>query len=139
VSKLKRDDLIQPDLSYEIVGACFDVFKEIGGQHKERYLQKALMVAFGKRDLKFKREVSIPLKYQEVVVGKYILDFIVEDTVVVEIKSSGQFKTSDFEQIKQYLANTKTELGLLIRFSEKGVTYQRILKPKIINVDQKLS
>ena len=128
--RLKRDDIIQPDLSYEIVGACFDVFKEIGGQHKEKYLQRALVIAFEKRGLKFKREVSIPLKFQEIVIGKYVLDFIVNDIVVVEIKSSGQFKTSDFEQIKQYLANTQTELGLLIRFSEKGVTYQRILKPK---------
>jgi len=130
VYRLKRDDIIQPDLSYEIVGACFDVFKEIGGQHKEKYLQRALVIAFEKRGLKFKREVSIPLKFQEIVIGKYVLDFIVNDIVVVEIKSSGQFKTSDFEQIKQYLANTQTELGLLIRFSEKGVTYQRILKPK---------
>lgn len=109
MAKLRRDDLIQPDLSYKIIGACFDVYKEVGGQHKEQYLQKALCVAFEKRGLLFKREVCIPLKYQNVVVGKYILDFIVNDLIVVEIKSSGQYKTSDFNQIKQYLANTKTE------------------------------
>lgn len=130
MSKLRKNDLIQPDLSFEIIGACFDVYKEIGGQHKEKYLQKALMVAFKKRGLAFKREVCVPLKFQNVVIGKYVFDFIVNDLVVVEIKSSGQFKTSDFEQVKQYLANSKAELGLLIRFSEKGVNHQRILKPK---------
>jgi len=99
------------------------------------------MVAFEKRGLSFKREVSIPLKYQGVTVGKYILDFIVNDLVVVEIKSAGNFKKQDFEQIKQYLANSKSELGLLIRFSADDVKYQRILKPKNKSTDanQKLS
>ncbi len=129
VRNLKRPDLILPDLSYEIIGSCFDVYHEIGGKHKELYLQRAIAVAFSKKGLLFKQQVVIPLTYQGVKVGKYILDFIVGDSVVVELKSSGKFRKQDYEQTKQYLINSGLSLGLLIRFSEDGVTYQRILPP----------
>jgi hypothetical protein len=89
---LRRDDLILPELSYNVVGACFDVYREIGSNHKELYLQKALAFAFKKRGIKFQK------------------------------------KEKDFNQIKQYLANSNCQLGLLVRFSEDGVIYKRVLK-----------
>jgi GxxExxY protein len=120
-------------LSYEIIGACFDVYNEIGGKHKERFLEKAVAASFKDRGLAFKEQIPFQLKFKEVIVGKYIFDFVVKDLIAVELKSSGRFRKQDFEQIKRYLNNSSLPLGLLIRFSDEGVTFQRILNQKTIS------
>ncbi|MFH1252732.1 MAG: GxxExxY protein, partial [Candidatus Uhrbacteria bacterium] len=124
---LKRQDILYPELSYKIVGLCFDVYNEIGGDHKEIYIQKALSVAFKKAGLKIKEQILVPLEYQGVKVGKYILDFIINDSIVVELKVSGRFKKQDFDQLSKYLKNSGLKLGILVRFSPEGVVFHRVV------------
>ena len=75
-SRLKRDDIIEPKLSYEIVGLLFRVFNELGPGLKEKNYQKALALGLVERNINFKEQVPIKLKFSNKFVGNYFADFI---------------------------------------------------------------
>lgn len=130
MNTLRRKDLILPELSYTIVGALFEVFDQLGSGHRERYYYLAVYKALEKRGLKVKTQVSIPLEFDGLKIGKYFLDFLIEDKVVLELKINKRFYKKDFEQIKDYLKVSGCQLGILARLSEGGVTFLRVLPPK---------
>ncbi len=123
------NSLLHPELSYQIIGACFDVFNEIGPAHKEEFYQRALAVGFKKRGLVFDEQVNGRILYEGQRVGLYRIDFLVEKRIVVEIKALERFRHDNYRQVKAYLSQTGLDLGLLIRFSDDGVTTQRVLRP----------
>jgi GxxExxY protein len=86
MTKKHREDLLYPELSYEIVGCSFDVYNDLGSGHPEKYYERALAEAFGIKKINFKQQVYYPLKYREKLIGKNFLDLLVEDKIVVEIK-----------------------------------------------------
>ncbi len=130
--KLKRSDLVYPELSYKIVGCAFEVFNELGFGHAEKYYQKAMAIALKKAGLNFKEQFYAPLKFQGELVGKLYLDFLVDDKVIVELKKSDHFSKSNIDQVNQYLLSSKTQLAILINFSSKG-----IISKRLINIEDK--
>lgn len=120
--------IIEKDLSYKIVGILFDVYNNLGGGYQEKYYQRAIAKELKDSGLKFKEQVKIPLKFKEESIGKYFLDFLIEDRIVLEIKASSKFFTRDIKQILAYLKSTNIELGILANFSRNGLKFKRILK-----------
>ena len=125
----KRQDLIYPELSYKIIGTCFDIFNELGFGHKEKYYQKALEVEFGNKAIRYQSQVKSDLFFKENKVGLYYFDFLIDDKIIVELKTGSRFKKRDYEQVKSYLVQSKLKLGILVRFDESGVTFSRVLLP----------
>ncbi len=124
---LRRKDLIYPELSYKIIGAVFDVYNELGSGHSEAYYQKALAEAFSKNNFKFKEQVYFPLKYNNKIIGKKFLDFLVEDLVIVEIKKGERFSKSNIDQVLEYLKINNFKLAILVNFGINGVSFKRII------------
>ncbi len=124
---LIRKDLIYPELSYEITGILFDVFRELGPGHKEKYYQNAIYNTLIARGYKAQKELFVPLYYQDKKVGSYFLDFLINDKIVLEIKKGNYFKPISIEQINQYLKSTNLPLGILAQFTSEGVRTKRIL------------
>ena len=133
-----KADLLYPDLSYKIVGCSFEVFNEIGGGHKELTFHNALSVALGKSELSFKSKLYFPVHFQSVSVGKNYFDFLVEDKIIVEIKSSERFVKSHFDQLLNYLIVSNLKLGLLIAFGRTEVKFKRILNVELLNKEKAL-
>ncbi len=129
--KLKRNDLIYPELSYKIVGCAFEVFNELGFGHAEKYYQKAMAITLKNAGLTFKEQFYAPLKFQGELVGKLYLDFLVEDKIIIELKKNDHFSKSNIDQVNQYLLSSKLQLALLINFSSKGVISKRL-----VNIEQ---
>lgn len=119
--------LEQPELSYKIIGTAFDVYNSLGAGHKEKYYQNALALAFKKGGLNFREQVLTPLSYENQSIGRYYLDFLVENKIVVELKSGEKFLKQNIQQIFNYLRANKLPLGLLINFTKEGVKSRRIL------------
>jgi len=129
VKTLNRLDFIYPELSYKIIGACFDVFNELGFGHKEKYYQNALEVEFGSKAIRYQSQVRSNLFFKGNKVGLYYFDFLIDDKIVVELKVGSRFKKRDYEQVKSYLVQSKLKLGILVRFAEDNTTPPRILSP----------
>jgi GxxExxY protein len=124
---LKRGDLILPELSYKIVGVLFDVYNVVGPGHLERVYQRAVAEALKERKLKFIEQVSAPLVFKGKAIGKYLLDFLIEDKVVLELKQGDRFRKSNIDQVLAYLASTNRELAILANFTQQGVLFRRIV------------
>lgn len=119
--------LVHDELSYQIIGSCFEVHNEIGGGHRESFYQKGLAAVLRQREIPFQEQVHVDLVVAGEKVGKYFLDFLVDKRVIIEIKSSKFFRQSDFRQATAYLQALKLELALLVAFTPTGVRYKRVV------------
>lgn len=128
----KSQKLIFPELSYEIVGCAFDVFNKIGGGHKESVYQKALLGSFSNKKLKIKEQVFYNVKYGDKSVGKNFFDFLVDEKIIVEIKSLSQFSKANYDQVLNYLHVSKIKLALLINFTAKQVDVRRVINFELV-------
>ncbi len=125
----REGKLVLPELSYQIVGACYDAHNEIGGGQREKYYQKAVAIHLDKRGIKFQEQVHVPLVCDGSVIGRYILDFLVNGQIILELKAGSHFRKSDFDQVTQYLVQRNLPLGILVRFDVDTAVTRRVLRP----------
>lgn len=128
--KNTKKDIIYPELSYKIVGCLFEVYKNIGDCHREKYYCNALKNEFNKVRLNFKEQISIPVKYKGNKIGQHYLDFLVEDKIVLEIKVGEFFRKQHLEQVLDYLKSSKLKLGIIGIFTRNGVRFYRVVNLK---------
>ncbi|MDO9187906.1 MAG: GxxExxY protein [Bacteroidia bacterium] len=126
---LKRNDLLYPELSFQIVGCAFEVHNELGFGFKESIYQKALALALKEKKLSFAEQVHYQIKFKEQVIAKRYFDFVVEDKIVVEIKKDDKFSKANIDQTIDYLKTSKLKLAILINFGKEGVIYKRLINP----------
>jgi GxxExxY protein len=125
--ELKRQDILFPELSYQIMGYAYAVFNTIGSGFQEKYYQKALALEFKRNSLKFKEQWYIPLSYHDKSIGRQYADFIVADSIIVEIKQGDYFSPANIKQVDSYLKASGLQLGILINFGSTRVKSKRIL------------
>ena len=128
--KRTEKDLVYADECYEIMGLVFEVYNKLGYGHKELFYQKALAKEFESGNILFEEQLRVNVAYKGENLGVYILDFLLLDKIVVEIKKNEHFSIHDIRQIYSYLKATGLKLGLLIHFTSKGVRYKRIVNLK---------
>jgi GxxExxY protein len=103
--------------TYEILGACFEVYKEKGGGFLEAVYQECLEIEFELRGLPARALVPLPLTYKErLLKKKYEADFICFDTVLVELKAVSKITDEHRAQVQNYLNATGLRVGLLVNF-----------------------
>lgn len=129
-NKIKRTDLVYPDLSFKIVGVLFEVHNQLGGSHKEKYYYNSIKVLLEKNKISYKEQIIVPLLVNDKKVGKYILDFLVEDKIVLEIKAGDHFRREYINQVYSYLVSTNLKLGILANFTQNSLQYKRIVNIK---------
>ncbi|MBI4135624.1 GxxExxY protein [Candidatus Uhrbacteria bacterium] len=132
---VRRNDLIEPELCYEIVGALFDVSNELGPDHKENVYQNALGKALNKRGLAYEEQVHVPLTFHGSKVGFYYLDFLVGKKIILEIKSGARFIPRNFKQVEGYLSALGLPLAILAYFGKDGVTFKRVVNKELLKRD----
>lgn len=123
--------LVYPELSYLIIGIAYKIYNDLGYGYQEKYYQKAFEIEFRKQNICYKREVCIHLEYSGEKIGKYFIDFIIENKIVIELKIGGKFYQRDIKQILSYLESKKLKLGIIILISPSGIRYNRIINNKI--------
>jgi len=120
-------EVVYPELSYQIIGVVFEIFNDIGFGYQEKVYQKALENAFSDIGIKFIAQSPYTVRYKGEIVGKYYVDFIVENKIVIEIKQGDYFSRRYFNQVLAYLKVSNMKLGLLINFTSSGVKFKRLL------------
>lgn len=120
-------ELVEKELSYKIIGVLYDVYNNLGIGYQEKYYQKAIAKEFKERNIKFVEQVFVPMDYKGSSIGRYFLDFLVEDKIVLEIKVAPKFYIRNIKQVLGYLKITKTPLGILANFHANGLQFKRIL------------
>ena len=103
----------------QIIGCAIEVHRDLGPGLLEEPYHTALCVELAHRGITFEQQRVIPLAYRGVQVGTYIPDLIVENTVVVEIKSVLRFEDVFTAQMLTYLRLTGLRVGLIINFNKR--------------------
>ena len=124
---LRREDLIYPELSYTLIGILFEVYNSLGPGHKEKYYQKAIATALHEASLLFEEQLHAPIIFKDSNVGNYFLDFLIENKIVLEIKSGEKFLKQNISQVYSYLQTKDLKLGILANFTKEGLKFRRIL------------
>lgn len=119
--------LLYADLTYKVRGAIFTVYNELGFGHKENIYQKALIKEFETLSISYKQEVGLDVKYKGDIVGKYRPDFVIEDKIIIELKSVEFMPKSYEEQLVHYLKTTGFSLGLLVNFGSSRLHIKRLI------------
>ena len=115
--------MTENEISYQIRGAIFDVYNNLGPGLLESVYEEALAYELTQRGLLYKRQLEVPVMYK----GKKLncpplrLDIIVEDKVIIEIKAIKELTNINKKQLYTYLKLTDKRLGILVNFDTDSI------------------
>ena len=105
-------------LIYDCIGAAMQVYNHLGPGLLEGVYEKALTYELTQRGYKVEAQVNVDIKYKDVVLGTDLrLDLIVEDTLIIELKSVEDLAPVHFKQLRTYMKLLDKSVGLLINFN----------------------
>jgi GxxExxY protein len=119
--------LLHAEVTEQIIGAAFEVYRALGFGFLERVYQRAMQVELQLRGLKAEDERPIKVRYKDVVVGDYEADLLVNDVVMIELKIAAQYNAYHEAQLINELKATGIRVGLLINFGRDKVQFKRLV------------
>ena len=113
------------ELTRQTIGCAFKVFNQLGFGFLESIYKKAMIIELNKSDLKVEAEKPLKVYYDGQVVGDFFVDLLIEETVIIELKSVHRLAKEHEVQLVNYLNGLNKEIGLLINFGPSGVEVKR--------------
>jgi len=121
-------DIICKELSYFIIGRCMEVHKTLGPGFLEIVYKDALEYELSLANIQYEREKKFEVHYKNITLPhKFYADFIVDDSIILEIKSSNGIINEYMSQAFNYLKVSKKRLALIVNFGEYSLNYKRIV------------
>jgi GxxExxY protein len=114
------------ELTYKIIGVYFDVYNELGHGFLESVYQRSLGLALESAGLAVRHYVKIPVWFRGQRVGMFEGDMLIEDLVLLELKTARCLDRSHYAQLLNYMRATDIEVGILLNFGLKP-EYQRLV------------
>ena len=118
------------EITEKIIGAAMRVHSALGNGFQEVIYQRALEIEMDDSDLKFARELSMPIYYKNIQIGERRVDFFVESKIMVELKAIIQIENVHLAQAKNYLEAYNVQVGLLINFGSISLQFKRLENSK---------
>ena len=112
--------LIHEEITQQIIPCFFPVYNYFGYGFSEKVYENALCIELAKAGLVVKAQEKIDVFYEQEIVGTYYADLLVDNKVIVELKSTGYLTLEHEAQLLNYLKATNIEVGLLLNFGEKA-------------------
>lgn len=114
--------MTENEISYQIRGAIYNVYKELGPGLLESVYEEALTYELQKRGLSVERQLEVPIHYDGHLLNTSLrLDLLVEGKVIVELKSVKEMQEVFFKQTRTYLRLKGLKLGLLVNFNTDDI------------------
>jgi GxxExxY protein len=120
-------DILHKELSYKIVGLAMQLHSELGYGFLEKVYENALMILLRENGIKAEQQVPIKVYYHGEIVGDYIADILVEDCIILELKSQENLARSYKAQTINYLKATSLKLAILLNFGKASLERERIV------------
>jgi GxxExxY protein len=122
-------EIIYKELSYKINGLLFKTHKALGAHRNEKQYGDFFEQLLKEENIIYSREFRFKDLINFEAVDRSIIDFLIDNKIVVEFKVKSCLKNEDYDQVKRYLTTLDLSLGLLVNFRQKYLTPKRILKP----------
>jgi GxxExxY protein len=122
-----KKDIIERELSYQLMGMFFRIHRELGRFCRERQYSDALEIELRQSKLPYEREKAY------LVAGRYSnrADFVVDGRIIIELKTRPFLHDDDFSQMKRYLQSSGIRLGLVVNFRSIYINPRRVLNPSM--------
>jgi len=121
--------LIYEDLSNKVLEAYFNVFKHLTTGLLESVYENALCIEFDEMGIPYERQKRLSIYYKGQNIGDFIPDIIVDNKIILELKSIPELTSANSAQLINYLIITRYKVGYLLNFGEKR-DYKRIINNK---------
>ncbi|GIW66470.1 MAG: hypothetical protein KatS3mg095_0368 [Candidatus Parcubacteria bacterium] len=131
-SDVRKKTLLYEDLTYKLRSIFFKVYEELGPYHKESVYLKAIENELKFYNISYDKEVSLPLIYKGEKISTYRVDLIVENKIIIELKSKPFLEKQDYKQALIYLKNSDYKLALIVNFGKK-LKIKRIIHEELKN------
>ncbi|MFH1201777.1 MAG: GxxExxY protein [Candidatus Omnitrophota bacterium] len=119
------EKILYKELSYKLVGCFYKVYNTLGPGHKEEIYHKALKIEFDKQKIRYNSKRRLKVEYEGKEVGFYEPDFIIEDKIVVELKSVLHMPKVFELQLYHYLKGSEYKLGYLVNLGSDKIEIKR--------------
>ena len=121
------EKIIFKEESYEIVGAAIRVWKTLGYGFLEKVYENALVIELRKRDFRVEQQEPVKVLYEDQLVGDYVADIVVNDAILLEIKSAQFIADEHVAQTLNYLKATGIRLGIILNFGPEQLEHKRLV------------
>jgi len=128
----KRGELLYPEISYTLTGVLFSTHNELGQYAREKQYGDVIERVLQEKNILYKRECRIGDSGN-------IVDFIIENKIILELKAKRIITKEDYQQVQRYLQETQLRLGLLVNFRNKYIKPSRIVKIDTVNKNKFIS
>ena len=115
------------ELTYSINGAIFEVNRILGPGFLEKVYENALLMELKARGIKAAAQYPIKVRYKDQIVGEYFADLLVEDQVIIELKTVDKIEKIHEAQLLNYLKATGIKVGLLVNFKSTKADIKRFV------------
>lgn len=111
--------MLYKDLTGKIIESFYKVYNQLGYGFLEKVYENALQSELQKQGLKCYSQYPIQVYYDDIVVGEYFADLMVEKKIIIELKAADHISRAHELQLLNYLRATKCKVGLLLNFGRK--------------------
>jgi len=115
------------ELSYKICGLCFKVHNKLGRFRNEQQYTDALERLLKENDIKYEREFVLPVSFEGEKARRNQVDFLIENSVLLDLKAKTIITKDDYFQMQRYLASTNKLLGIIVNFRQKFLVPKRVI------------
>jgi GxxExxY protein len=120
--------LYREEETFKIIGICMEVHRNLGPGLLEIVYKDALEIEFKANYIPFEREKEFSIEYKGVVLPhKFYADFIVNEDIILEVKTIKEFSNEHTAQTLNYMKLANSEIGLLVNFQNKSLQYKRLV------------
>ena len=123
----EKNGNVENALTRAIIEAVIAVHTNLGPGFVEQIYQRALAIELKKKGLRFATEADVEITYEGETIGRHRLDFLIEDKVIVELKTVEDLGKAHYAQVRSYLRATGLDIALLVNFSKDRADYRRVV------------
>ena len=124
--KNNSKSLLHKDITDGIINAYYYVYNELGYGFLEKVYQNAMLIELKERGFKVESQKIIKVYFKDIIVGEYFADIIVDDKIILELKSCESLAAEHEVQLFNYLKATEIEVGLLFNFGKRAAFKRKI-------------
>ncbi len=122
-----ENEIIYKDLSYKITGLALEVHNELGCGFLEKVYENAMMMLLESEGIPAKQQATVNVYFHERVVGQYFADILVDNKIILELKTVDVITNVHTAQVLNYLRATGIKLGIILNFANPKFTFKRFV------------
>ncbi|OHB79754.1 MAG: GxxExxY protein [Planctomycetes bacterium RBG_16_55_9] len=123
----ENEIIIHKDLSYKIIELALEVHNELGCGFLEKVYENALMMLLERENILAKQQAQADVYFQGKVIGQYFADILVDNKIILELKTVNAITDVHKAQVLNYLRATGLKLGLILNFAKPRLEYKRLV------------